>query len=144
MPKLKAATQADGTKFYPVTITNGVYDTDKSQVLSATLNSKYEKPANGIPKSDLNSGVRTSLNKADSALQSETDPVFTASPAYGISSSDITSWNDKVSNVQSDWNASSGLAQILNKPTFVSVYSGSSAPASGTGSNGDIYIQVAE
>lgn len=47
----------------------------------------------------------------------ETDPVFTASAAHGITSSDITSWNNKVSNVQADWNATSGLAVILNKPT---------------------------
>lgn len=47
----------------------------------------------------------------------ESDPVFTASAAHGITSSDITSWNNKVSNVQADWNATSGLAVILNKPT---------------------------
>ena len=47
----------------------------------------------------------------------ETDPVFKASAAYGITSTNITSWNNKVSNVQADWNATSGLAVILNKPT---------------------------
>lgn len=70
MPRLKAATDANGTKFYPVTITQGVYDTDKDQKLSATLQGKYEKPSTGIPKSDLASAVQTSLGKADSALQS--------------------------------------------------------------------------
>ena len=30
---------------------------------------KYDKPANGIPKTDLESAVQTSLGKADSALQ---------------------------------------------------------------------------
>ena len=34
----------------------------------------YSKPSDGIPKSDLSSIVQTSLEKADSALQSETDP----------------------------------------------------------------------
>lgn len=47
----------------------------------------------------------------------ESDPVFTASAAHGITSANITSWNNKVSNVQADWNATSGLAVILNKPT---------------------------
>ena len=47
----------------------------------------------------------------------ETDPVFKASAAHGITSANITSWNNKVSNVQADWNATSGLAVILNKPT---------------------------
>lgn len=34
----------------------------------------YSKPQNGIPKTDLESAVQTSLGLADSALQSETDP----------------------------------------------------------------------
>ena len=48
----------------------------------------------------------------------ETDPIFSASPAAGITASDITGWNNKVSNVQSDWNATTGLGVILNKPTI--------------------------
>ena len=57
----------------------------------------YSKPSDGIPKTDLASAVQTSLGKADTALQSytETDPVFLASAAFGISSSDISSWNGK-------------------------------------------------
>lgn len=57
----------------------------------------YSKPSTGIPKTDLASAVQTSLGKADSALQSytETDPVFSASPAAGITSANITSWNNK-------------------------------------------------
>lgn len=136
----------------------------------------YSKPSGGIPASDLTSAVQTSLGKADTALQSftetdpvysasaaagitssdisnwnsktsnvgtitgitmngsskgtsgvvnlgtvvtsETDPVFTASAAAGITSTDITNWNNKVSNVQSDWNATTGAAVILNKPTI--------------------------
>lgn len=35
-----------------------------------------------------------------------------------VSDSEKTTWNNKVSNVQADWNATSGLAQILNKPTI--------------------------
>lgn len=57
----------------------------------------YQKPSGGIPKSDLSSAVQTSLEKADTALQSytETDPVFSASPAAGITSNDITEWDGK-------------------------------------------------
>lgn len=35
-----------------------------------------------------------------------------------VSDTEKTTWNNKVSNVQADWNATSGLAQILNKPTI--------------------------
>ena len=57
----------------------------------------YSKPISGIPKTDLESSVQTSLNKADTALQSytETDPVFSSSVAAGIGSSDINYWNNK-------------------------------------------------
>lgn len=37
--------------------------------LSERVNGRYSKPAGGIPKSDLASGVQTSLGKADTALQ---------------------------------------------------------------------------
>lgn len=37
--------------------------------LSERVNGKYSKPAGGIPKTDLASGVQTSLGKADTALQ---------------------------------------------------------------------------
>lgn len=39
---------------------------------------KYDKPAGGIPKTDLDSSVQTSLGKADTALQTETDPTVPA------------------------------------------------------------------
>lgn len=76
----------------------------------------YSKPSGGIPKTDLASAVQTSLGKADSALQSytETDPVFVASAAYGISSSDISAWNGK-----SDF--SGNYNDLTNKPTIPTV-----------------------
>lgn len=39
-----------------------------------TADSKYLKPASGIPKSDLDAGVQESLDKADSAVQPEDVP----------------------------------------------------------------------
>lgn len=76
----------------------------------------YSKPSGGIPKSDLASDVKTSLGKADTALQSftETDPIFTASVAHGIKSSDITNWNNK-----SDFSGS--YNDLTNKPTIPTV-----------------------
>ncbi len=55
----------------------------------------YSKPSGGIPKSDLASAVQTSLGKADSALQSESEPAFNASAAKNITSENISSWNNK-------------------------------------------------
>ena len=62
----------------------------------------------------------------------ETDPIFVASAAYGITTTNISNWNNAHSwgdhslegylkaADQSDWNATSGLAEILNKPTLFS------------------------
>lgn len=59
----------------------------------------YQKPAAGIPEADLSAGVRASLQKADTALQSESDPVFTASPAHSITTGDIAEWDAKADKV---------------------------------------------
>ena len=45
MPRLKKATDANGNVFYPITISKGVWDTDRSQRLSSTLASMSMKPA---------------------------------------------------------------------------------------------------
>ena len=103
-------------------------------VLDASDVGAYEKPNTGIPKTDLSSDVQASLNRADTALQSapvtsvnsktgavtitaqelgaltsESDPVFSASPAAGITSQDITDWNNK-----SDFSGS--YTDLTNKP----------------------------
>lgn len=54
-------------------------------------------------------------------ITTETDPVFAASPAATITAQNITDWNNKVSNVQADWSATTGLEVILNKPTLANV-----------------------
>lgn len=68
-----------------------------SDVEKAAWNNKYDKPSAGIPKTHLAQDVQTSLGKADTALQSftEADPIFSASAAAGISSSDIANWDAK-------------------------------------------------
>ena len=64
--------------------------------LGALVSGGYTKPEGGVPKADLAEDVQQSLEKADTALQSETQP---------------------------DWNATSGAAAILNKPTKLSDFS---------------------
>lgn len=44
----------------------------------------------------------------------------TASTEIHVTAAQKSSWDSKVSNVQSDWNATTGLAAILNKPTIPS------------------------
>lgn len=68
----------------------------------------------------------------------ETDPIYSASAAAGITSANITTWNNKsdfsgnyndltnkptipAAQVNSDWSATTGVARILNKPTLATV-----------------------
>ena len=73
-----------------------------------------------------NGGTSNQFLKADGSidsntyLTSETDPVFTASAAHGISSTDISNWNAK------------------QKAITIS----SSEPTSSDGENGDIWIVI--
>lgn len=146
-----------GNDRYPITTTDCVVDAD-GNVLSAVLEESYHKPSDGIPKSDLASGVQASLEKADTALQEEKytgtitevkmngaskgtsglvdlGTVITAhqdisgkadkSSLAGVATSG--SYNDlkdkptiPAEQVNADWNATSGKAQILNKPTIPS------------------------
>ena len=94
------------------------YTKQEVDAIAATLNSgigeRYLKPSGGIPNTDLSSGVQNDLNKAKTALQTESDPVFTASAAAGITSSDITSWNNKLSSETDPVFSASAASWITN------------------------------
>lgn len=45
---------------------------EKTAALQKTVETKYVKPADGIPKTDLSQDVQSSINKADSAVQPDT------------------------------------------------------------------------
>lgn len=54
----------------------------KVQNLSATLDAKYTKPAEGVPRTDLSQDVRDSLARADTALQTPTGPSVLGAVSY--------------------------------------------------------------
>lgn len=62
-------------------------------------NAKYNKPTDGIPKTDLASAVQTSLGKADTALQEHQDISdlrnHVANSGVHVTTEDKTSWNSK-------------------------------------------------
>lgn len=58
-----------------------------------TWNNKYDKPNNGIPKTDLASDVQTSLGKADTAIQSHQDISGKEDKTNKVTSIDNTSTN---------------------------------------------------
>ena len=65
----------------------------------AAWSAKYDKPADGIPKTDLASAVQTSLNKADTALQEHQDiselTNHVANGGVHVTNDDKTAWNAK-------------------------------------------------
>lgn len=96
----------------------------------------YQKPSGGIPGTDLDAGVRTKLNKADSAVQPGDlalvastgdyddliDKPSLATVATSGSYNDLTNKPTiPAAQVNSDWNADTGVAKILNKPSLATV-----------------------
>lgn len=57
----------------------------------------------------------------DTYTKEEVDEIIDALPASNITTYDIQNWNDKVSNIQADWTATTGDAVILHKPTLATV-----------------------
>lgn len=55
----------------------------------------YHSPDGMLYRSDMEDAVQESLDKADSALQSENDPIFSASPAASITTEKMQEWDAK-------------------------------------------------
>lgn len=110
----------------------------------------YSKPTGGIPKTDLATAVQTSLGKADTALQSytETDPTVpswakqSSKPTYTASEVGALPDTTVIPTVPTNVSAFTNDANYVTSDNTVAVYSGSSAPSSSLGKNGDIYIQT--
>lgn len=64
-----------------VGITDPIHESELDTDLKNEINGKYTKPSGGIPKTDLDSSVQTSLGKADTALQ--THQTITTGSANG-------------------------------------------------------------
>ena len=97
-------------------------------------NAKYTKPSTGIPKGDLASAVQTSLNKADTALQSI--PVATSSALGGVKPTTKTSEMTQSVGVDSNgalWTkeASEGTTVVAN-PTATGTQDLNSLQVGGT------------
>lgn len=126
-----------------------INDLDNIRAGANAGSTAYQKPQTGIPKAHLESSVQESLNKAESSLQPGDIPAnlseFTNDVGYitnaGVTSFNgstgaitytppITSVNGQTGNVilsipevqiQSDWNATTGMGVILNKPIIPTI-----------------------
>lgn len=125
--------------------TNDYNNTEKAKVANA-----YSKPSGGIPKTDLASAVQTSLGKADTAVQTETDPTVPSwakaqtKPVYTASEVGAIPDTDKGANGGVATLDSGGKVPQSQLPSYVDdvlEYANlASFPA--TGESGKIYVAL--
>ena len=118
-----------------------IFSADTWHTQSETL---YQKPSTGIPKSDLASAIRTSLGKADTALQSytETDPTV---PSWAKASSKPSYTASEVGALPASTVIPSKTSDLSNDSGFVNA-SGAAAAApvqSVNGQTGAVTVQPA-
>lgn len=87
----------------------------QNKVIKSALDSKgtYSKPSGGIPKSDLAAAVKTSLGKADTALQSVPSTYRTAAAQDTIDAGKIDKPTNPSSGAFLVWNGTAWVAQTL-------------------------------
>lgn len=98
----------------------------KSGALKTALDAKgtYSKPSGGIPKTDLDSGVQESLDKADGALQSSGIATFAGSLVDTLSAGTPQSFTfrqsggDGVNHIKRIKGRSEAWNQLVNPSTF--------------------------
>lgn len=114
-------TSSDITNWNSKTSNTGTLTGVKFNNVDATVSNGVASISATIPAAVTESTVAGwGFTKNSGTLTSETDPVFTASVAHGISSTDISNWNAK------------------QKAITIS----SSEPTSSQGSDGDIWIVI--
>lgn len=90
----------------------------------AKADSAYQKASTGIPLADLSDGVKTSLGKADTALQTETDPTVPAwakqvnKPSYTASEVGALGTNSNYAASTSVAGSAVSADKLLNKLTI--------------------------
>ena len=99
----------------------GIPDADIASASVWNAKGTYSKPSGGIPATDLATAVQTSLGKADTALQTETDPTVpswakaSAKPTYTASEvGAIASPSSPATGAFLVWNGTAWVAQTLS------------------------------
>lgn len=104
--------------------------TDDTFVTSEDVSEIEDASLDFYTKSEIDemiSDVEAEIQSGGSGITSETDPVFTASPAHGITSANISTWNAKQNALVSGTNIKTvnntsllGSGNVAVQPTLVS------------------------
>lgn len=122
-------------------------------ITSETQLSKGTTTGSGNAVTDISvNNHQITLTKGKTFLESytETDPIFSASAAAGISSTDINNWDGKQDPASTlsgygitDASISSRTVTLGSNSVYVpNILSGNSAPTSLQGNDGDLYLQL--
>jgi len=95
---------------------NGTQYSIEDETARTALNSKYVKPAGGIPASDLASAVQTALAQAGTAVQTETDPTV---PSWAKASTKPTYTAAEVGAIASPSSPATGAFLVWNGTAWV-------------------------
>lgn len=109
--------QTTGQSTTAVMSQKAVTDELAKKATTAQVNAKYTKPESGIPKSDLAEDVKTSLGKADTAVQSDDLSVY-AKKAELATVATSGSYND-LSNKPTNYVTTDTEQEITGKKTVV-------------------------
>ena len=110
---LNASDVGAGTYSKP---SDGIPKTDLASGVQTSLgkaDSAYQKPSSGIPSTDMSSAVQTSLGKADTALQSVPSTYRTASAQDAIDATLIAKPSSPATGAFLVWNGTAWVAQTL-------------------------------
>lgn len=83
------------------------------------IEGKYEKPSNGIPQNDLSEDVKTSLGKADTALQKLSELTSETNKALSLLETQAKSLNSAVTNIVHTTVDDSALPTLCGQPPIL-------------------------
>ena len=83
------------------------------------IEGKYEKPSNGIPQNDLSEDVKTSLGKADTALQKLSELTSETNKALSLLETQAKSLDSAVTNIVHTPVDDSALPTLCGQPMIL-------------------------
>ena len=83
------------------------------------IEGKYEKPSNGIPQNDLSEDVKTSLSKADTALQKLSELTSETNKALSLLETQAKSLDSAVTNIVHTPVDDSALPTLCGQPPIL-------------------------
>lgn len=164
MPNTKKFLDANGVAYLASLLDNYPDNEILSTVISAIQDALDEKSNTDHTHTPAAIGALPSNTQYVSSFNGQSGAITYTAPVTSVNGqTGAITLNIPAAQVQADWNATSGMGAILNKPTipvayddtalaarvqalenipWVTYYTGTSEPSNSQGQNGDIYLQT--